>query len=136
MKTQLRNEGGRYSKHSDWYDAIAEARIAELEAQAAAATLAEVVGQAVTALPEAASRIARAATLVQHHEVWPLTSGSFLVGSQSDSTAAHLVRRAGWTCDCKHRQYRDSLCSHALAAMITVKMGTDYHPNYDTQVAA
>jgi hypothetical protein len=53
--------------------------------------LAQVVGAAVTALPEAATRIARAATLVQHKDVWPLTSGSYLVGSQSDTQAAHLL---------------------------------------------
>ena len=124
---------------SDWYKAIEEANIQAVEdaARAEATRLAQVVGDAVTALPEAATRITKAAALVQHHEVWPLTSGSFLVGSQSDILAAHLVTRAhGWHCDCKHAQYRQTLCSHTLAAMLTVKMGATYHANYDLPQAA
>jgi hypothetical protein len=58
------------------------------------------------------------------------------VGSQSDTQAAHLVTRThGWHCDCTHAKYRQTLCSHTLAAMLTVKMGTTYHANY-TQAAA
>ena len=48
---------------TDWYDAIAEANIARIEAEDAAralvTALAIQVGNAVTALPEAATRIAR-----------------------------------------------------------------------------
>jgi len=123
---------------SNWYAEIEAANIQAVEdaARAEATRLAQVVGDAVTALPEAATRIAKAATLVQHHEVWGLTSGSFLVGSQSDTQATHLVTRThGWHCDCKHAQYRQTLCSHTLAAMLTVKMGTTYQPDY-TQAAA
>lgn len=123
-----------------WYANIEAAHIARIEAEdaarAEATRLAQVVGDAVTALPEAASRIARAATLVQHHDVWPMTSGSYLVGSQSNSTAAHLVTRGPWHCDCQHMQYRQSLCSHALAVMLTVKMGALYQPSYDLPRAA
>lgn len=125
---------------SNWYAEIEAANIARMEtmeAQAEVARLAQVVGDAVTAMPEAATRITKAATLVQRHDVWPLTSGSFLVGSQSDTQAAHLVtRHHGWHCDCKHAQYRQALCSHVLAAMLTVKMGTTYHANYDLPQAA
>jgi len=82
---------------TDWYDAIAEANIARIEAEDAAralvTALAIQVGNAVTALPEAATRIARVATLVQHREVWPLTDGTFLVGSENDTVKAYLVRR-------------------------------------------
>lgn len=118
---------------TSWYAEIEAANIQALEdtERAAVTRLAQVVGDAVTAMPEAASRIASAATLVQHHDVWPLTSGNFLIGSQSDATAAHLVKRGPWTCDCKHAQYRQSLCSHVLAAMLTVKLGTTYQPSYN-----
>ena len=123
-------------KSQSWYDQIAEENIARIEAEdterALVTALAHQVGEAVSALPEAASRIAKAATLVQHHEVWPLTSGSYLIGSQTDTQAAHLVtRNHGWHCDCKHMQYRQSLCSHVLAAMLTVKLGTTYQPSYN-----
>jgi hypothetical protein len=132
-KTQRRNEGGRYSARSTWYDAIAQAHIARIEAmeaQAAVAQLAQIVGDAVTALPEAATRITKAATLVQHKDVWPLSDGTFLVGSQSDTDAAYLVRRGPWQCDCKAAQHQAGPCKHALAAMITVKMGATYQPSY------
>jgi hypothetical protein len=130
------------AKQSSWYDKIAEENIARIEAEedaerALVTALATQVGNAVTAMPEAARRIANAATLVQHHEVWPLTSGSYLVGSQSDTQAAHLVTRAhGWHCDCKHATYRQTLCSHILAAMLTVKLGTLYQPTYALPEAA
>lgn len=118
---------------SSWYAEIEAQNIQAIDdAERAAVTrLAQVVGDAVTAMPEAASRITKAASLVQHHDVWPLTSGNFLIGSQSDATAAHLVTRAPWGCDCKHAQYRQSLCSHVLAAMLTVKLGTAYQPSYN-----
>jgi hypothetical protein len=124
---------------SCWYAEIEAANIQAVEdaARAEVTRLAQVVGDAVTALPEAAARIAKAATLVQQHEVWPLTSGSYLVGSQSDTQAAHLVTRShGWHCDCKHAQYRQTLCSHTLAAMLTVKMGITYQPSYELPQAA
>lgn len=126
-----RNEGGRYTAQSTWYDAIAEERIAAMEAQAHVATLAQVVGDAVTAMPEAAPRIAKAATLVQAKDVWPLTDGAFLVGSQSDTEKAYLVRRGPWGCECKAAQHQAGPCKHALAAMITVKMGAAYAPSYN-----
>ena len=125
---------------SDWYTAIAEQHIARIEAAQAAkddatrtltTALAHQVGNAVTAMPEAASRIAKAATLVQHKDVWPMTDGTFLVGSSSDTVKAYLVKRGPWTCECKHAQHRDSLCSHAIAAMLTVKLGTTYQPTYN-----
>jgi hypothetical protein len=139
--TRRRNEGGRFSTKtgSEWYAAIEAAHIARVEAMAAqaeTARLAQVVGDAVTALPEAASRIAKAATLVQHGQVWPLTSGSFLVGSQRDPQAAHLVTRGPWHCDCPHMAHRQSLCSHALAAMLTVKIGPAYQATYELPQAA
>jgi hypothetical protein len=124
----------REAKNSQtWYAEIEAANIQAVEdAERTAVTkLAQVVGDAVTAMPEAASRIARAASLVQRHDVWPLTSGSYLVGSQSDAQSAHLVKRGPWSCDCKHAQYRQSLCSHVLAAMLTVKLGTTYQPSYN-----
>ena len=133
-QTARRNEGGRYSARSTWYDAIAQeqiARIEAMEAQAAVATLAKVVGDAVTAMPEAAPRIAKAATLVQAKDVWPMTDGTFLVGSQSDTEKAYLVRRGPWACECKAAQHQAGPCKHALAAMMTVKMGTDYRANYN-----
>lgn len=137
-----RNEGGRYSAQtgSDWYKAIEAEHLARVEAMAAqaeVARLAQVVGDAVTALPEAARRIAKAATLVQRHDVWPLTSGSFLVGSQSDPQAAHLVTRGqGWHCDCPDHTHRQHLCKHIIAAQITVRMGTAYQATYTLPAAA
>ena len=63
---------------------IEAANIARIEAEdaerALVTALAHQVGEAVSALPEAASRIAKAATLVQTAHVWPLTSGCYLVG--------------------------------------------------------
>ena len=140
--TTRRNEGGRYSTktQSDWYKAIESENLARIEAddteRAAVTRLAQVVGDAVTAMPESASRIARAANLVQAGQVWPLTSGSYLVGSQSDTVLAHLVHRGPWACDCAHAKYRKSLCAHTLAVMLTVKIGTNYHANYTMPEAA
>jgi len=133
-RTQRRNEGGRYTARSTWYDAIALehiARIEDMEAQAAVARLAQVVGDAVTALPEFATRITKAARLVQHKDVWPMTDGTFLVGSQSDTDTAYLVRRGPWTCECKAATHQDGPCKHQLAAQITVKMGAAYRANYN-----
>jgi hypothetical protein len=115
-----------------WYATIEAANIQAVEdrERALVTALATQVGHAVTALPEAATRIARAATLVQARDVWPLTDGTFLVGSSSDTDKAYLVQRGPWVCECKHMQHRQSLCSHALAAMLTVKLGTTYQPRY------
>ena len=133
-QTTRRNEGGRYTARSTWYDAIAQeqiARIEAMEAQAAVATLAQIVGDAVTALPEAATRITKAATLVQAKDVWPMTDGTHLVGSQSDTEKAYLVRRGPWGCECKAAQHQAGPCKHTLAAMLTVKMGAAYQPTYN-----
>ena len=118
---------------SDWYKDIEEANIQALEdAERAAVTrLAQVVGDAVTAMPEAASRIAKAATLVQTGQVWSLTSGSYLVGSQSDTQAAHLVKRGPWSCTCADATYRHTTCKHQIAVMLTVKLGATYQPSYN-----
>lgn len=132
--TQRRNAGGRYTARSTWYDAIAQehiARIEAMEAQAAVARLAQVVGDAVTALPEAAPRITKAAALVQARDVWPMTDGTFLVGSQRDTEKAYLVRRGPWTCECKAAQHQAGPCKHVFAAQITVKMGAAYHASYN-----
>jgi hypothetical protein len=122
-------------KSQSWYDQIAEENIARIEAEdterAMVTALAHQVGNAVSALPEAANRIARAASLVQTHQVWPLTtSGSYLVGSQSDTLAAHLVTRGPWTCTCADHTHRHTTCKHQLAVMITVKLGATYQPSY------
>ena len=133
-RTRL-NEGGRYSTPgaSDWYKAIEAAHIQAVEDQerALVTALATQVGNAVSALPEAASRIARAASLVQRREVWPMTDGSYLVGSQTDAERAYLVTRAPWTCECKHAEYRKSLCAHQLAVMLAIKVGKAYQPSYN-----
>jgi SWIM zinc finger len=132
--TQRRNEGGRYTARSTWYDAIAQehiARIEAMEAQAEVTRLAQVVGDAVTALPEAAAQISRAATIVQQKDVWPMSDGTFIVGSQSDTELAYLVRRGPWRCECKAAQHQAGPCKHQLAAMLTVKMGAAYQPTYN-----
>ena len=118
---------------SDWYKAIEAANIQAVEDTERTLTtaLAHQVGNAVAAMPEAASRITKAASLVQARDVWPMTDGTFLVGSSSDTVKAYLVKRGPWTCECTHAQYRDSLCSHALAAMLTVKLGSTYQPHYN-----
>jgi SWIM zinc finger len=133
--TPRRNEGGRFSttQQSAWYaehEAANIARVEAMDAQAEVAKLAQVVGEAVEAMPEAATRITKAATLVQHKDVWPLTDGTFLVGSQSDTEKAYLVRRGPWACECKAAQHQPGPCKHALAVMLTVKMGRTYQPTY------
>jgi hypothetical protein len=134
-RTARRNDGGRYTARSTWYDAIALehiARIEAMEAQATVATLAQVVGNAVTALPQAAAQITKAAALVQARDVWPMTDGTFLVASQSDTDAAYLVRRGPWQCECaSHTKGGTQLCKHVLAAQMTVRMGTAYQPSYN-----
>jgi hypothetical protein len=124
---------------SNWYAAIEEANIqaAEDAERALVTALAIQVGNAVRAMPEAAARITKAAALVQAGDVYPLSSGNFLVGSQSDPLAAHLVvRRWAWECDCLHMQHDKSLCAHAIAAMLTVKIGAAYQPAYELPQAA
>lgn len=127
-------------KSQNWYDAIAEENIARIEAEQAAkddaaralaTALAHQAGEAVTALPEAATRIAKAATMVQTGQVWPLTSGSYLVGSQSDTQAAHLVKRSPWSCTCADHTYRSTTCKHIVAVMLTIKLGATYAPSYN-----
>jgi hypothetical protein len=122
---------------SNWYNHIAEANIeaAEDAERALVTALAIQVGNAVSAMPEAASRITKAATLVQHKQVWPLTSGSYLVGSQ-DTQAAYLVRRGPWICECPDHTHRQHLCKHIIAAQLTIKVGTAYLPTYDLPAAA
>jgi len=133
--TQHRNEGGRYTARSTWYSAIEAAHIARIEAmeaQATVAKLAQIIGDAVTALPEAAPRITKAATLVQHKEIWPLTDGSYLVGSQSDSEKAYLVTRAPWGCECaSHTKGGTQLCTHIVSVMLVIKLGNSYSPEYN-----
>ena len=117
---------------SAWYASIEAANIQAVEdaERALVTTLATQVGNAVSAMPDAANRISNAAVIVQKRDIWPMTDGTFLVGSQTDTEKAYLVRRGPWTCECKHAQYRDSFCSHTLAAMITVKLGAVYQARY------
>jgi hypothetical protein len=120
----------------DWYRQHEAANLARLEAAEDAAralttALATQVGNAVTAMPEAAARISKAASIVQKRDVWKVSDGTFLVGSQSDTVKAYLVTRKPWHCDCKHAQHRDSLCSHAIAVMLTVRLGAQYTPSYN-----
>jgi hypothetical protein len=133
--TTRRNEGGRYSaKHGgDWYKAIEAANIQAVEdaERALVTALATQVGNAVSALPEAATRIAKAATLVQHKDVWPMSDGSFLVGSETDTVKAYLIRRGPWSCDCADHTHRGVTCKHILAAQLTVRVGAAYQPSYN-----
>jgi len=131
-----RNEGGRFSakEQSAWYaehEAANIARVEAMEAQAAVAKLAKVVGDAVTALPQAAAQITKAAALVQAKDVWAMTDGTFLVASQSDTDTAYLVRRGPWRCECKAAQHQTGPCKHVLAAQMTVRMGAAYQPAYN-----
>ena len=118
-----------------WYNTIAEENIARIEAEdaerALVTALATQVGNAVSALPEAASRIAKAATMVQHKDVWPLTtSGSYLVGSQGTQDA-YLVHRGPWHCECPDHTHRGVTCKHILAVQLTIKLGATYEPSYN-----
>jgi hypothetical protein len=121
---------------SDWYRQHEAANLARIEAQddaerALVTALATQVGNAVSAMPEAASRIANAAKLVQAKDVWPMSDGTFLVGSESDTELAYLVRRGPWSCDCADHTQRQHLCKHALAAMFTVKLGALYQASFN-----
>jgi hypothetical protein len=118
---------------SDWYKAIEAANIQAIEDQERALTtaLAHQVGNAVAAMPEAAARISKAATLVQHGEVWPMSDGTWLVGSASDTVKAYYVQRGPWRCDCADHQHRSVTCKHILAAQITVRLGAQYAPSYN-----
>jgi uncharacterized Zn finger protein len=117
---------------TDWYKAIEAANIQAVEDAERTLTtaLAHQVGNAVAAMPEAATRITKAAQMVQRRDVWPMTDGTFLVGSSSDTVKAYLVTRGPWTCDCPDHTQRQHLCKHAIAAMLTVKLGTTYQPTY------
>ena len=96
---------------SNWYKAIEMENIQAVEdaERALVTALAHQVGNAVAAMPEAASRITKAAKLVQAKDVWKMSDGTFLVGSQTDTVKAYLVKRGPWTCECKHAQYRNLL---------------------------
>jgi hypothetical protein len=123
---------------SNWYAAIEAANIQAVEdaERALVTALAQQVGNAVSAMPEAASRITKAATLVQAKDVWPMTDGTFLVGSSSDTVKAYFVQRGPWNCDCPDHTHRGTTCKHILAAMLTIKVGTAYQPTYDLPAAA
>jgi hypothetical protein len=120
----------------DWYRQHEAANLARIEAQDDAAralttALATQVGNAVAAMPEAASRIAKAASLVQKKDVWPLSDGTWLIGSESDTVKAYYVQRGPWRCDCADHQHRGTTCKHILAAQMTVRLGTQYQPSYN-----
>jgi hypothetical protein len=123
-------------KDQSWYDATAEQHIARIEAvddaeRALVTALATQVGNAVAALPEAASRISKAAAIVQRKDVWPMSDGTWLIGSQSDTEKAYLVRRGPWSCDCADHQHRAAVCKHIAAVWLTIKLGTQYQPSYN-----
>jgi hypothetical protein len=136
--TTRRNEGGRYStvSGSDWYKAIEAANLARIEAEEDAAralttALATQVGNAVAAMPEAAARISKAARLVQRKDVWPMSDGTWLVGSQSDTEKAYLVRRGPWACDCADHTRRGDTCKHIAAVWLTIRLGAQYQASYN-----
>ena len=93
--------GTKVEKHgaTNWYAEIEAANIQAVEDAERTLTtaLAHQVGNAVTAMPEAASRITKAAALVQSKSVWPLTSGSYLVGSQGHPGRAPGTRKPSGT---------------------------------------
>jgi hypothetical protein len=123
---------------SDWYNDIAEAHIARIEAEQAA--LAALTAAAKNALPGQDARIDKGAALVASHAVWPLTSGSFLVGSQTDAQAAYLVQRPndqrnghgghGWLCECSSFTFQGGACKHIVSVMLAVRLGSTYEPSY------
>jgi hypothetical protein len=123
---------------SNWYAEIEAANIQAVEdaERALVTALATQVGNAVAAMPEAASRITKAAALVQAGQVWPLTSGSYLVGSQTDALAAYLVRRGPWGCTCPDHTYSGVTCTHIAAVWLTIKVGAAYQANYEMPGAA
>jgi hypothetical protein len=131
---------------SAWYAEIERHNIeaAEDAERALVTALAHQVGNAVAAMPEAASRIRKAAAMVQAGDVYPLSSGSYLVGSQTDAQAAHLVTRGPWHCDCPDHTHRGvtldgvqgRLCKHIFAVQLTIKVGQAYQANYSLPAAA
>jgi hypothetical protein len=123
---------------SDWYKAIEEANIQAVEdaERTLVTALAIQVGNAVSAMPEAATRITKAAALVQAGAVWPLSSGNFLVASQRDPQAAHLVTRGPWSCTCADHTHRGVTCKHIIAAQLTIRIGAAYQPSYELAQAA
>lgn len=102
-------------------------------------TLATLTAAAKQAFPGQDKRIDRAAAIVEAQDVWPMTDGTFLVGSQSDTELAYLIRRPGqdrtgrhgWRCECKDFQHRGGLCIHIAASMLTVRMGEAYQAKYN-----
>jgi hypothetical protein len=132
--------GTKVEKHgaTAWYAHIEAANIeaADDAARALTTALAHQVGNAVAAMPEAAARITQAAALVQTGQVWPLASGSYLVGSQSDPQAAHLVTRGPWSCTCADHTHRGVTCKHIIAAQLTIRIGAAYQPSYELAQAA
>ena len=124
---------------SDWYKAIEAENIARIDAEQAA--LDALTAAAKDALPGQEARIDKGAALVAEGAVWPLTSGSYLVGSQTDAQAAYLVQRPndkrnghgghGWTCECASFQYQGGACKHVLASMLAVRLGATYEPSYN-----
>ena len=118
---------------TDWYKAIEAANIQAVEDAARALTtaLATQVGNAVAALPQSAERIAKAAAIVQRKDVWPMSDGTWLIGSQTDTELAYLVRRGPWACDCADHTQRGGTCKHIAAVWLTVKLGAQYQPSYN-----
>lgn len=123
---------------SAWYAHIEEANIraADDAERALVTALATQVGNAVAKMPALASRITKAAALVQHKQVWPLSSGNYLVGSQTDAQAAHLVTRGPWACTCPDHTHRGVTCKHIFAVQLTIKVGPAYQANYSMPAAA
>ena len=76
----MSKEPGHNRQPEQLYAEIEAANIQAVEDAERALTtaLATQVGNAVTAMPEAAARITRAARLVQKRDVYPLSSGNFL----------------------------------------------------------
>ena len=122
---------------SDWYADIETANIARIEAEQAA--LAALTAAAKDALPGQDARIDKGAALVAERAVWPLTDGGHLVGSESDTVKAYLVRRPGqertgphgWRCECKHFEFMGGLCKHIAAVWLSARMGAAYTPRYN-----
>jgi hypothetical protein len=82
-------------------------------------------------MPEAAARISKAARLVQRKDVWPMSDGTWLVGSQSDTEKAYLVRRGPWACDCADHTRRGDTCKHIAAVWLTIRLGAQYQASYN-----
>lgn len=127
---QAREEAAMFRTHL----ATERAALGQAQLDAEQAALAALTAAAKDALPGQEARIDNGAALVAAHAVWPLTSGSFLVGSQTEDMAAYLVSRPygghGWRCECKNFQFLSGLCKHIAASMIAVRMGSTYEPSY------